>query len=62
MEEARANMHALICELLPEAAARVDEDMFREGLCMKGKIFEEAEFHIDESGEVVSLATLAFAL
>ena len=28
--------------------------MFREGLCMKGKILEEAEFEINESGEVLA--------
>ena len=53
MEEARERIYELIGELLPEEAAAVDEEMFREGLCMKGKTFEEVEFQVDDSGEVV---------
>ena len=62
MDNARTNIYALICDLLPEAATSVDEEMFREGLCVKGKTFEEAEFEIDESGGVVSPAELAYAV
>ena len=62
MEEARENIYALISDLLHEAAAKVDSEMFREGLCMKGKTFEEAEFEIDESGEVIFPGTLAQAV
>ena len=56
MEEARSRIYELIAEDLPERAnwgGEEDEEMFREGFCMKGKTFEEAEFQIDASGEVV---------
>jgi hypothetical protein len=62
MDEARANIYTLICELLPETAAKVDNEMFREGLCMKGKTFEEAEFQVDESGEAVFTSILERAI
>ena len=54
MSEARENIYNVIADFLPEAVHKVDEEMFREGLCMKGKILEEAEFEIDESGEVIT--------
>jgi predicted RNase H-like HicB family nuclease len=63
-EEARTRIYELIAEDLHERVnwgAAEDEEMFREGLCMKGKIFEEAEFQIDESGEVVFSEALALA-
>ena len=66
MEEARARIYELISEELPERAkwgGKEDEEMFREGLCMKGKAFEEAEFEIAESGEVLTPSdVLAHAL
>ena len=64
-EEARARIYELIAEDLPRRVnwgGVKDEEMFREGLCMKGKTFEEAEFQIDEFGEVVFQATLAHAI
>ena len=65
-EEARSRIFELIAEELPEMAnwgGKEDEEMFREGLCMKGKTLEEAEFEINESGEVVfSPETLAHAV
>ena len=64
-EEARARIYELIAEDLPRRAdcgGVEDDEMFREGLCMKGKTFEEAEFLIDESGEVVFPAELAYAV
>ena len=63
-EEARISIYELIAEDLPRRANWgdvEDEEMFREGLCMKGKTFEEAEFQIDESGEVVFPAMFVYA-
>jgi predicted RNase H-like HicB family nuclease len=54
-EEARERIYGLIAEDLPERAGwggKEDEAAFREGMCMKGKTFEEAEFEIDDSGEI----------
>ena len=62
MDEARESIYALICELLPEAAANVDDEMFLEGLCMKGKTFEEAEFQIDKSSGAVFISMLEKAI
>lgn len=53
MEEARSRIYELIAGDLPERAnwgGEADEETFREGFCMKGKIFEEVEFEINESG------------
>ena len=64
-EEARARIYELIAEDLPirvDWGGVEDEEMFRKGLCMKGKTFEEAEFQIDEFGEVVFPGTLAHAV
>ena len=61
-EEARTRIYELIAEDLPQRVnwgGVEDEEMFREGLCMKGKTFEEAEFEIDESGEVIFPGALA---
>jgi predicted RNase H-like HicB family nuclease len=46
IEEAEANIRELIDEFLPEQAHRgsdVDEELFREGMCMSGKFFREIE-------------------
>ncbi|MDR1622111.1 MAG: type II toxin-antitoxin system HicB family antitoxin [Synergistaceae bacterium] len=46
IEEAEANIRDLIEEFLPQKAHRggeIDEELFRQGLCMKGKLFREIE-------------------
>jgi predicted RNase H-like HicB family nuclease len=46
IEEAEENIRELIAEFLPEKTKRggeTDEEMFREGLCMSGKLFREIE-------------------
>ena len=53
-EEARENIYNIIADFLPDAVNKVDEEMFREGYCVEGKTFEEAEFEINESGEVLT--------
>jgi predicted RNase H-like HicB family nuclease len=53
IEEATANIRELIEDFLPdEIKSELDEQMFREGSCMKGKQFQEIEAIIDETGEV----------
>jgi predicted RNase H-like HicB family nuclease len=53
IEEATANIRELIADFLPdEIKGELDEQMFREGSCMKGKQFQEIEVMIDDSGEV----------
>ena len=64
-EEARARIYELIAEDLPRRVnwgGVEDEEMFREGFCMKGKIFEEAEFIISGAGEVISPPMLTQAM
>ena len=63
LDEATANIYDVIADFLPEKvnASVEDEEALRVGLCMKGKTFEEAEFQIDESGEVVFPAASAYA-
>jgi hypothetical protein len=54
-EEARQNIMELIEDFLPDEtikASEVDEEMFREGFCMKGKEFEDIDAEITDSGEV----------
>jgi predicted RNase H-like HicB family nuclease len=46
IEEAEANIRDLIDDFLPQHAHRggqIDEELFREGLCMSGKLFREIE-------------------
>jgi predicted RNase H-like HicB family nuclease len=46
LEDAESNIRELIDEFLPQRAHRgseIDEEMFREGLCMSGKFFREIE-------------------
>jgi predicted RNase H-like HicB family nuclease len=55
-EEARQNILGLIEDFLPDEttnAGELDEQMFREGLCMKGKEFEDIDAEITAVGEVV---------
>ena len=52
--EATANINDIIADFLPdEIKGEVNEEFFREGLCMEGKIFQEMKASIDQSGEVV---------
>ena len=55
LEEATANIYDVISDFLPDkvSASEADEELLREGLCMKGKLFHEVSVTIDESGEVV---------
>jgi predicted RNase H-like HicB family nuclease len=54
-EEARQNILGLIEDFLPDEttdASELDEQMFREGLCMKGKEFEDIDAEVTDAGEV----------
>ena len=63
VEEATANISNIIADFLPdEVKSEVNEETLREGLCMEGKIFQEMKVTIDESGEVVFPAELAYAV
>ena len=54
IEEATANINDVIADFLPdEIKGEINEEFFREGLCMEGKIFQEVKVTVDESGEVV---------
>ena len=54
IEEATANIRDIIADFLPdEIDNEVNEETFREGLCMKGKIFQEMTVTIDAIGEVI---------
>ena len=64
IEEATANIYDIIADFLPDEVNKgeADEELLREGLCMKGKLFQEIEVTIDESGEVIFPVTLAQAV
>jgi predicted RNase H-like HicB family nuclease len=54
MEEATAHIKDIIADFLPDKIENeINEEFFREGLCMEGKIFQEMKAAIDPSGEVV---------
>ena len=55
IEEATENIQDIIADFLPQRinTSQVDEDLFRSGLCVEGKIFQEIKVTVDESGEVV---------
>jgi len=54
IEEATANIRNIIADFLPdEIENEVNEETFRVGLCMKGKLFQEMTVTVDASGEVV---------
>ena len=61
MDEATANIYDVIADLLPDEINKgeADEELLRIGLCMKGKLFQEVEVTVDESGEVVFPAVFA---
>jgi predicted RNase H-like HicB family nuclease len=54
IEEAEANIMELIAEFLPEQTGDSDEskEFFREGLCMKGKLFKDIDVETTDTGEV----------
>ena len=63
IDEATANISNIIADFLPdETNSEVNEETFREGLCMEGKLFQELKVTVDESGEVVFPAALAYAV
>jgi predicted RNase H-like HicB family nuclease len=54
IDEATANINNVIADFLPEQInpSTEDEEMFREGLCMEGKLYQEVKVTVDETGEV----------
>ena len=63
IEEATENIRDIIADFLPDEINKgeADEELLRNGLCMKGKLFQEIEVTVDESGEVVFPVALAQA-
>ena len=54
LDEAEANIRDIIADFLPDKIENdINEEVFREGLCMKGKHFQEVAVSVDESGEVI---------
>ena len=63
IEEATANINNIISDFLPDAIrGEINEEFFREGLCMKGKIFQEIKVSVDDSGDVVFPEALPHAV
>ena len=63
IDEATANISNIIADFLPdEIKGEINEEVFREGLCMDGKIFQEMKVTLAKSGEVVFPGTLACAV
>ena len=64
IEEATANIYDIIADFLPDEINKGadDEELLRNGLCMKGKLFQEVEVTVDESGEVIFPGALAQAV
>jgi predicted RNase H-like HicB family nuclease len=53
IDEATANIRELIADFLPgEITSELDEQLFREGSCMTGKLFREIEASVNDSGEI----------
>ena len=54
IDEAIENMRNIIADFFPERinASREDEESMREGLCMRGKMFQELEITV-EDGKVI---------
>jgi predicted RNase H-like HicB family nuclease len=52
--EAESRIMDLISDLLPNEILKGEEDevLFREGLCMRGKMYKEIEVGASETGEV----------
>ena len=63
IDEATANIRDIIADFLPEKIENeINEEVFREGLCMEGKIFQEVKVTIDEFGEVIIPGALAHTI
>jgi len=63
IEEATENIRNIIADFLPdEINGEINEETFREGLCMEGKVFQEIKVAVDESGEVIFPGALAQAV
>ena len=63
INEAAANIRDIIADFLPDKIENeINEETFREGLCMEGKIFQEIKATVDKSGEVIFPAELAYAV
>ncbi|MDR1915942.1 MAG: type II toxin-antitoxin system HicB family antitoxin [Synergistaceae bacterium] len=54
LDEAESRIMDLISDLLPNEIIKGKEDeiLFREGLCMRGKMYKEIEVGASETGEV----------
>ena len=64
LDEATTNIYDVIADLLPDEINKGadDEELLRNGLCMKGKLFQEIEVALDESGEVIFPGVFAYAV
>ena len=63
LDEAKANIYGVIADFLPEETkGKASEETLRLGLCMKGKLYQEIDVTVDESGEVVFTSQLARAV
>ena len=64
IEEATENIRNIIADFLPDEINKgeADEELLREGLCMKGKLFQEIAVTVDNSGEVVFPTEMAYAV
>ena len=64
LDEATVNIYGVIADLLPDEINKgdTDEELLRIGLCMRGKLFQEIEVTIDETGEVIFPAAFAHAV
>ena len=64
LDEATTNIYDVIADFLPDEINKGidDEELLRNGLCMKGKLFREIEVTVDDSGEVIFPAELAYAV
>jgi len=63
IDEATTNISNVIADFLPdEIKTEINEETFREGLCMEGKLFQEMKVTVNEFGEVLFPTTLARAV
>jgi predicted RNase H-like HicB family nuclease len=52
IDEATANINNVIADFLPdEVKSEANEEVFREGLCMEGKLYQEIKVVLDDAGE-----------
>ena len=64
IEEATENIRNIIADFLPDEINKgeADEELLREGLCMKGKLFQEIAVTVDDSGEVVFPTEMVYSV